>query len=207
MKAYFLNITNEDRQNILDKHKHVYDGYVTNYIKPSEQPLYVQDLANDKGGITVNNKGEVKKYTNIKINEEIDEMQLDMIGDGPMDFESGVMDEEMVESMFDHSGYGAGEDVMPRYKLGSLKKLLRQAIKDESPQEYIDDLQNQIEKLENKISKEVTEDEIQMDVETKKDPFEIDVDFYDELGDKEMNESVKLQVNESLNWFKRFSKY
>jgi len=207
MKAYFLNITNEDRQNILDKHKHVYDGYVTNYIKPSEQPLYVQDLANDKGGITVNNKGEVKKYTNIKINEEIDEMQLDMIGDGPMDFESGVMDKEMAEGMFDHSGYGAGEDVMPKYRLGSLKKLLRQAIKDESPQEYIDDLQNQIEKLENKISKEVTEDEIQMDVETKKDPFEIDVDFYDELGDKEMNESVKLQVNESLNWFKRFSKY
>jgi hypothetical protein len=57
-------------------------------------------------------------------------------------------------------------------------------------------------------NEEVTEDEIKMDVETEKEPFEIDVDFYDELeGDDEMNESVKSQVNESLNWFKRFSKY
>ena len=61
---------------ILDQHKHVYDGAVTQYVKPEVQPLYVQDLANDKGGITVNNKGEVKKYTNMKINEEIDEMEL-----------------------------------------------------------------------------------------------------------------------------------
>lgn len=150
MKSYFLNIPNEERQNILDQHKHVYDGYVTNYAKPSEQPLYVQDLANDKDGITVNNKGEVKKYTNIKINEEIDEMQIDTIGDGPMDLESGVFDEEM------------------------------------------------------------TEDEIQIDdeMDSKEKPsFEIDVDFYDELGEQDMNESVKTQVNESLNWFKRFSKY
>jgi hypothetical protein len=148
MKSYFLNIPNEERQNILDQHKSVYDGYVTNFAKPSEQPLYVQDLANDKEGITVNNKGEVKKYTNIKINEEIDEMEMDMIGDGPMDLESGVFDEEM------------------------------------------------------------TEDEIEMDVEDEKEPFEIDVDFYDELGgDEQMNESVKSQINESLNWFKRFSKY
>jgi hypothetical protein len=148
MKSYFLNIPNEERQNILDQHKSVYDGYVTNFAKPSEQSLYVQDLANDKEGITVNNKGEVKKYTNIKINEEIDEMEMDMIGDGPMDLEAGVFDEEM------------------------------------------------------------TEDEIEMDVEDKKEPFEIDVDFYDELGgDEQMNESVKSQINESLNWFKRFSKY
>jgi hypothetical protein len=148
MKSYFLNIPNEERQNILDQHKSVYDGYVTNFAKPSEQPLYVQDLANDKEGITVNNKGEVKKYTNIKINEEIDEMEMDMIGDGPMDLEAGVFDEEM------------------------------------------------------------TEDEIEMDVEDEKEPFEIDVDFYDELGgDEQMNESVKSQINESLNWFKRFSKY
>jgi hypothetical protein len=75
-------------------------------------------------------------------------MEMDMIGDGPMDLESGVFDEEM------------------------------------------------------------TEDEIEMDVEDEKEPFEIDVDFYDELGgDEQMNESVKSQINESLNWFKRFSKY
>jgi len=143
MKAYFLNIPNEERNNILDQHKSIYNGYQTSYGTNAEQPLFVQDLANDKGGITVNNKGEVKKYTNLRINEEIDEMQLDMIGDGPMDFEAGVMDEEMYEE--------DTEENEPEYKLR--------------------------------------------------------VDFYDELGDEEDNENIKSNVNESLNWFKRFSKY
>jgi len=97
MKAYFLNIPNEERENILNQHKNVYDGYVTNYAKPSEQPLYVQDFANDKDGITVSNKGVVKRYTNMGINENMDEMELDMIGDGPTDFEAGVFDEEIYE--------------------------------------------------------------------------------------------------------------
>jgi len=148
MKSYFLNIPNEERQNILDQHKTVYDGYVTNHSTSSEQPLYVQDLANDKGGITVNNKGEVKTYTNVGINENIDEMELDMIGDGPMDLEAGVFDEEMTE-----------------------------------------------------------EDEMEIDLEKDGSDFDIDVDFLDELNDEDLNEDVKSQVNESLNWFKRFSKY
>jgi hypothetical protein len=148
MKAYFLNIPNEERNSILDQHKSIYNGYKTSYSSNAEQPLFVQDLANDKGGITVNNKGEVKTYTNIGINENIDEMELDMIGDGPMDLEAGVFDEEMME-----------------------------------------------------------EDEMDIDLEKDGEDFDIDVDFYDELGDEQMNESVKSQVNESLNWFKRFSKY
>ena len=148
MKAYFLNIPNEERNSILDQHKSIYNGYKTSYSSNAEQPLFVQDLANDKGGITVNNKGEVKTYTNIGINENIDEMELDMIGDGPMDLEAGVFDEEMME-----------------------------------------------------------EDEMDIDLEKDSEDFDIDVDFYDELGDEQMNESVKSQVNESLNWFKRFSKY
>ena len=148
MKAYFLNIPNEERNSILDQHKSIYNGYKTSYGTNAEQPLFVQDLANDKGGITVNNKGEVKPYTNIGINENMDEMELDMIGDGPMDLDAGVFDEEMME-----------------------------------------------------------EDEMDIDLEKDGENFDIDVDFYDELGDEEMNESVKSQVNESLNWFKRFSKY
>jgi hypothetical protein len=71
MNAYFFKITEEERQNILDKHKTVYDGYVVRQQNPSgEQPLYVQDYANDKGGVVVNNKGEVKNYTNVGINEQ-----------------------------------------------------------------------------------------------------------------------------------------
>jgi hypothetical protein len=123
-----------------------------------------------------------------------------MIGDGPMDFEAGVMDEEMTESGL---RYG-GEDVMPKYRLGSLKSLLRQAIKDETPQKYIDELQSKIDKLENEISGNGSFEEVSEENEPE---YKLRVDFHDELGDEEMNEGVKSQVNESLNWFKRISKY
>ena len=120
MNAYFFKMTNEERTNILDQHKEVYDGYVTQYAKPNEQPLYVQDLANDKNGITVNNRGEVGTYRNTNINEmrydgkdtglfsgeatedSIDEMELDTIGDGPDDLKNGTVDfEDYDEDIFD----------------------------------------------------------------------------------------------------------
>ena len=90
MAQYFFKMTNEERTNILDQHKTIYDGYVTEYAQgENKQPLYVQDYANDKGGITVNNKGEVKPYTNVGINESIDG-RLDMIGDGEDDLRNGT---------------------------------------------------------------------------------------------------------------------
>ena len=69
MNQYFFNVTKEERENILDKHKTIYDGYVTEYAQGNMYPLTVQDLANDKKGITVNNKGEVTEYKNVAINE------------------------------------------------------------------------------------------------------------------------------------------
>ena len=71
MNAYFFPVSNEERENILNRHKHVYNGYKTLNPNPveNEQPLFVQDFANDKGGLVVNNKGEVKAYTNMGINE------------------------------------------------------------------------------------------------------------------------------------------
>ena len=70
MNSYFFKMTNEERENILDQHKTIYDGYVTSYAQqPKEQPLYTQDFANDKQGITVSNKGVVTAYKNMGINE------------------------------------------------------------------------------------------------------------------------------------------
>jgi len=65
-------LSNEEKSNILDKHREIYNGYrrMQNEV-PNEQPLYVQDFAGDKDGITLNNKGEVKKYTNFGINEQV----------------------------------------------------------------------------------------------------------------------------------------
>lgn len=102
-----------EKNDILDQHKKVYDGFATQYAQPNTQPLYVQDFANDKGGITVSNKGDVKSYTNMNINEDVfsgskfepeetfeEEKyvsvgeQLDMIGDGPTDMEHGTFDDD-----------------------------------------------------------------------------------------------------------------
>jgi hypothetical protein len=130
-----------ERNDILDQHRQVYDGFVTTYGQQiNQQPLYVQDYANDKGGITVNNKGEVKSYTNMRINEmrhdgmdtglfseeEDDYTYLtptqeeftgeDMIGDGDDDLDYGTMDEPFMEideedEYFEEDSYLDNEDI------------------------------------------------------------------------------------------------
>ena len=108
MAQYFFKMTNEERNNILDQHKTIYDGYVTEYAQgENKQPLYVQDFANDKGGITVNNKGEVKPYTNMGINESIDG-RLDMIGDGDDDLRNGTVDFSSIDNDEDDSYISLG---------------------------------------------------------------------------------------------------
>jgi hypothetical protein len=71
-----------ERENILSQHKELYNGYQT--LNPAAmekiQPLYTQDFANDKGGITVNNRGEVKKYTNVGINESVKKEMCEQCG-------------------------------------------------------------------------------------------------------------------------------
>ena len=70
MNAFFVGITQQEKNNILDQHKKIYDGYrIVHQTDNRPQPLYVQDFANDKEGFVVNNSGEVKKYTNVGINE------------------------------------------------------------------------------------------------------------------------------------------
>jgi len=72
MKFYSLGqLSNSERADILNKHKEIYDGYRRVWQPVSnEQPLYVQDFANDKEGLVVTNKGDIKKYTNVGINEQ-----------------------------------------------------------------------------------------------------------------------------------------
>lgn len=64
MNQYLFNVNNEERNNILDLHKKLYDGYAVRQTTPNEQPLYVQDFANDKKGITVTSNGNVGTYSN-----------------------------------------------------------------------------------------------------------------------------------------------
>jgi hypothetical protein len=66
-----------EKSDILDQHKSLYNGYQTMQPQVSNtQPLYVYDPAGDKDGLVVNNKGEVKKYTNMGINEQVEEKSM-----------------------------------------------------------------------------------------------------------------------------------
>jgi hypothetical protein len=59
-----MNLTREEKESILDKHKTLYDGYAVRQNQSNMTPLYTQDYANDKGGITINSKGEISSYNN-----------------------------------------------------------------------------------------------------------------------------------------------
>jgi len=78
MKQWSIGLmSNDEKRNILDQHKTLYNGFKTMQPKVSnEQPLYIQDFANDKGGVTVNNKGNVKAYTNVGINEQVEKESM-----------------------------------------------------------------------------------------------------------------------------------
>jgi hypothetical protein len=105
MNAYFFKMNQAEKNDILDQHKKVYDGFVTSYGQQiNQQPLYVQDYANDKEGLTVNNKGVVKTYTNMNINEADAMTGAKYLPDISFDF--GGTDNEFRS---EYVGYG-GED-------------------------------------------------------------------------------------------------
>ena len=79
MRGYFGlgQLSASEKSDILNQHKSLYNGYQTMQPQVSNtQPLYVYDFAGDKDGMVVNNKGEVKKYTNMGINEQVENNEV-----------------------------------------------------------------------------------------------------------------------------------
>lgn len=114
MNAYFFNMTPEERESILDKHKHIYNGYQTLQQNiPNPQPLYVQDFANDKEGITVSNTGKVMSYRNQNINESVKEGK--MCECGGMMYEGECMECGKAYKNYDVDIYDV-EDINPKNK-------------------------------------------------------------------------------------------
>ena len=196
MNAYFFKMSKDEKNNILDQHKHLYDGYVTKYNQESNQyPLYVQDLANDKNGITLTNKGDIKNYTNHRVNES----PLDRIGDGPNDLKNGTVDFDRIDYK-SNSNYDMMHDIYPS--------------PNEEEEEYMS------------VGKNSIEDDDNLDIVIDIDPddrFEFDIDEIGDYSSGEIKETEKeidvtevadedkyevlTDINESLKMFKRFKKY
>ena len=119
MRGYSI-ISDEERKAIIKQHESVYDGYAVGNVPSNMYPLTVADYATDKGGITVNNKGEVTTYKNHLVNEsevkeyasadtnydEVDSA-YDFQSGGPEefepDYETDPMDSDIqaIQNMFD----------------------------------------------------------------------------------------------------------
>lgn len=180
MNTYFFKMTNEERNNILDQHKEVYDGYLTSYAKqPNEQPLYVQDFANDKEGLTVNNKGEVTAYKNMGINE--------MKHDGKS---TGLFSNEEEEY----------NEVVEYISPGS------RFVPDESFEEVDEQLDMIGDGDDDLTNGTVDFDNEDDDFELNLDDL---MDLGDEENEieEEEKEDILDKINESLDMFKRFKKY
>lgn len=177
MSVFFTNVSDAERQNILDQHKHIYDGYVTQYGQGSNMtPLTVQDYANDKDGLTVSNKGVVTSYKNVGINEDID--RRDRIGDGPTDLPNGTVDVDSYSNP-DHDLMHDGYD-SPGHDDEDFDVIL-------TLDEYDDDIQ-------------------EYDVDQEKFDAEPVTDFSAVIDEEELPEFIE-KLNESLDMFRRFNKY
>lgn len=121
MNVWPLNkISNEEKANILSQHRHVYNGYrAVNPTISNEQPLYVQDFANDKEGMVINNKGVAKKYTNFAINESEDKELCTECGGQMYEGECTECGNEMYEDDCMECGEEAFEGI---HDVGDLKK-------------------------------------------------------------------------------------
>ena len=214
MAQYFFKMTNEERTNILDQHKTIYDGYVTEYAQgENKQPLYVQDFANDKGGITVNNKGEVKPYTNMGINESIDG-RLDMIGDGDDDLRNGTVDFSNIDNDEDDSYISLGtmsDDFEPEDVYSDRED--EDGSRYERRKRFFDDEGEESEWDEESFDIELDEvDDTILDLKPEWSDEEEGIvndiynDNFDEV-DEEEKDGFLNKLNESLDMFRRFKKY
>jgi len=212
MNAYFFKMTNEERDNILDQHKTIYDGYVTSYAQqPKEQPLYTQDFANDKEGLTVNNKGVVTAYKNMNINEmRFDNKSTGLFADEENGFkktmEQGHISggsiyepEESFESEMDEEYYvslgeqldmiGDGEDDLEHGTFGHEDEEDMVLV---SPEAYDDE----------DYYKSPSDDEL----DDEDFVFDDDSVIFDDIDQDEV-EGLFDNLRESLDMFKRFTKY
>jgi len=199
MNQYFFKMNQAERNSILDQHRKIYDGYVTQFGQTSNsQPLYIQDYANDKGGLVVSNNGSVKPYTNVGINES--HSMLDKIADGPYDLKNGTVDFGGTPDMSDvnreyfHDTYPSPNE--EEFDFISLGK------NDEECKHCDDDNNDIVIDIDESLLDDSDEISLEDDIEL---GFTPNAEIYQELPIEEI-EDFSSNLQESLSMFRRIIK-
>lgn len=150
-------IPQNEKEDILSKHRELYNGYRT--MQPevkNTQPIYVQDFAKDKLGATITTTGEVKPYTDYRINEshvmdtceqcggQLDEgecsecgWKMEEMGEG---YKTGHLDDiykvnDLGNADFDYVE-GGGNEYGTFEKMRHMKKIKTEAASSNAPLSY-----------------------------------------------------------------------
>ncbi len=206
---YMLNISDEEKQALLNQHSRPYDGYQTLRFPEPDNRIHTYDPAGDKGGITVNNRGEVKSYTNVGINES---MNSDVAEPhyGSFDYvenkmcECGGMYNENVCEVCGESYMN--EDITEPY---SEIDFSNYDFDSKGPEQFQHDDVYSLDD-ENDMSLDLSADGEEM-YPNEKPAYEFDspgpYGATNTFEGVENPEKVKDSIKESLNWFKRFSNF
>ena len=205
-----LNISDEEKQALLNQHSKPYDGYQTLRFPEPDNRIYTYDPAGDKGGITVNNRGEVKPYTNVGINES---MNSDVAEPhyGSFDYVENKMCEACGGSVQEDVCEVCGESYMNEDITEPYSEIdfSNYDFDSKGPEQFEDDNVYSLDDK-NDMSLDLSADGEEMYPEEKP---AYDFDSPGPYGSTntfegvENPEKVKDSIKESLNWFKRFSNF
>ncbi len=207
---YMLNISDEEKQALLNQHSKPYDGYQTLRFPEPDNRIYTYDPAGDKGGITVNNRGEVKPYTNVGINES---MNSDVAEPhyGSFDYVENKMCEACGGSVQEDVCEVCGESYMNEDITEPYSEIdfSNYDFDSKGPEQFEDDDVYSLDDK-NDMSLDLSADGEEMYPE-EKPAYEFDspgpYGSTNTFEGVENPEKVKDSIKESLNWFKRFSNF
>ena len=207
---YMLNISDEEKQALLNQHSKPYDGYQTLRFPEPDNRIYTYDPAGDKAGITVNNKGEVKRYTNVGINES---MNSDVAEPhyGSFDYVENKMCEACGGSIQEDVCEVCGESYMNEDITEPYSEIdfSNYDFDSKGPEQFEDDDVYSLDDK-NDMSLDLSADGKEK-YPNEKDPYEFDspgaFGATNTFEGVENPEKVKNSIKESLNWFKRFSNF
>ena len=216
---YMLNISDEEKQALLSQHSSPYNGYQTMQPRvPNLQPLKVYDAAGDKKGVQVTSNGDVRTYSNVNLREG-KEMTCEcggMMYEGECTECGYKMESKVAEphyGSFDYVENELGEEVYAGIQepYGDID-FGAYDFDSKGPEQFDDDIKYSLDDKDD-LSLELSADGMEM-YPNEKPAYEFDSDgplatsgIFAEIEDDDKVEEVKESIKESLNWFKRFSKF